>query len=235
MVGNLLHAGAPAGTERAEDTAPVFDVRGFLESAGLPRRVARFAAGATVFAQGAVADSVYFILDGGVKLTVLSSGGKEAVVAILGAGDFFGEGCLTSQPHRVGNACALISTGVLYINKVEMMGMLHRYPEFAASFIAQMLLRNIRIQEDLVDQLFNSSEKRLARTLLLLARAADGEGAGRETLPRLSQETLARMVGTTRSRVNFFMNKFRRLGLIEYRAGAGVHRIDAARLGAMLD
>jgi CRP-like cAMP-binding protein len=174
-----------------------------------------------VFAQGTQANSVFYILDGGVKLSVLSSAGKEAVVAMLGRGDFFGEGCLAGQPLRMGTATAVVPTAVLRINKRDMLRMLHEHAEFSDRFLVHMLGRNIRIEEDLVDQLFNSSEKRLARTLLLLARYGK-EDTSQRALPRLSQETLAEMVGTTRSRVNFFMNKFRKLGFIEYNGGLKV-------------
>ncbi len=190
-------------------------MHGYLEAAGVPRRSVRFAAGATVFVQGAQANSVFYLQHGGVKLAVLSASGKEAVVAMLGAGDFFGEGCLAGQAVRMSTAAAVIATTVLRIPKGEMIRLLHQHSEFSDRFIAHMLTRNIRIEEDLVDQLFNSSEKRLARMLLLLARYGK-EDTPQRTLPKLSQETLAEMVGTTRSRVNFFMNKFRRLGFIEY-------------------
>ena len=194
---------------------PHFDVHAFLASTGVSRRVVRFAGGTPVFAQGAPATSVFYIQEGGVKLSVLSARGKEAVVAMLGPGDFFGEGCLAGQPLRIGSATAVTPTKVLRIQKREMVRTLHEQPEFSDRFIAHMLTRNIRIEEDLVDQLFNSSEKRLARTLLLLARYGKDDTVT-HVLPKLSQETLAEMVGTTRSRVNFFMNKFRKMGLIEY-------------------
>jgi CRP/FNR family transcriptional regulator, cyclic AMP receptor protein len=199
-----------------------FDVHAFLKSAGVSPRVVRFVNGAVVFAQGAQANSVFYVRDGGVKLSVLSSAGKEAVVAMLGPGDFFGEGCLAGQPVRMGTATAVVATAVLRIHKRDMVRMLHEHSGFSDRFIAHMLTRNIRIEEDLVDQLFNSSEKRLARTLLLLARYGKEDTTKRE-LPKLSQETLAEMVGTTRSRVNFFMNKFRKLGLIEYNGGLKVN------------
>jgi CRP-like cAMP-binding protein len=184
-------------------------------------RTVRFATGAAIFAQGAHANSVFYVQEGGVKLSVLSSAGKEAVVAMLGPGDFFGEGCLAGQPLRMGTANAVMRTALLRIPKRDMIRMLHEHPEFSDRFLAHMLTRNIRIEEDLVDQLFNSSEKRLARTLLLLARY--GKEDTPRVLPKLSQETLAEMVGTTRSRVNFFMNKFRKLGLIEYNGGLKVN------------
>jgi CRP-like cAMP-binding protein len=176
-----------------------------------------------VFAQGAAAKDVFYLLEGGVKLSVLSSTGREAVVAILGPGDFFGEGCLTGQSQRMGTATAVMPSAVLRIQKGDMITTLHDQPEFSDRFIGHMLTRNIRIEEDLVDQLFNSSEKRLARALLLLARYGK-EDKNARVLPKLSQETLAEMVGTTRSRVNFFMNKFRKLGLIEYNGGLKVNR-----------
>jgi CRP-like cAMP-binding protein len=165
---------------------------------------------------------VFYVQEGGIKLSVLSSTGKEAVVAMLGPGDFFGEGCLAGQLLRMGTATAVMRTALLRVPKRDMIRMLHEHAEFSDRFLAHMLTRNIRIEEDLVDQLFNSSEKRLARTLLLLARYGK-EDATPRVLPKLSQETLAEMVGTTRSRVNFFMNKFRKLGLIEYNGGLKVN------------
>jgi CRP-like cAMP-binding protein len=199
-----------------------FDVQAFLKLAGVSPRTVRFKTDVTVFTQGAPANSVFYVQEGGVKLSVLSSTGKEAVVAMLGPGDFFGEGCLAGQPMRMGTAKAVMTTALLRISKADMVRMLHDHSEFSDRFIAHMLTRNIRIEEDLVDQLFNSSEKRLARTLLLLARSGE-EGTALRVLPKLSQETLAEMVGTTRSRVNFFMNKFRKLGLIEYNGGLKVN------------
>jgi CRP-like cAMP-binding protein len=199
-----------------------FDVPGFLRVADVSRRGVRFDAGAVVFTQGAAANAVFYLDTGAVKLSVLSATGKEAVVAMLGPGDFFGEGCLAAQPMRMSTAAAVVATRTLRIPKLEMARLLHQNPDFADRFISHMLSRNIRIEEDLVDQLFNSSEKRLARTLLLLARYGEVEVQPR-TLPKLSQETLAEMIGTTRSRVNFFMNKFRRLGLIEYNGGLKVN------------
>ena len=201
---------------------PSFDVQASLKTAGVSARVVRLATGALVFAQGAQANSVFYLQEGGVKLSVLSSAGKEAVVAMLGPGDFFGEGCLAGQPVRMGTAKAVMATTLLRIQKRDMLRMLHEHADFSDRFIAHMLTRNIRIEEDLVDQLFNSSEKRLARTLLLLARYGK-EDTTLRVLPKLSQETLAEMVGTTRSRVNFFMNKFRKLGLIEYNGGLRVN------------
>jgi CRP-like cAMP-binding protein len=207
-----------------------FDVQAFLDSAGVSRRVVRFARGARAFAQGSPATSVFYIQSGQVKLSVVSRAGKEAVVAILGPGDFFGEGCLAGQPRRIGTATAMEPTIVLRIGKDEMMRTLHEQSALSDRFIAHMLARNIRIEEDLVDQLFNSGEKRLARTLLLLARYGEDVAPPR-ALPRLSQETLAEIVGTTRSRVNFFMNKFRKLGFIEYNGGL---KVNAALLSVVL-
>jgi CRP/FNR family transcriptional regulator, cyclic AMP receptor protein len=192
-----------------------FNLQTFLDSAGVARTLRTYVASAVVFSQGDAAADVFYIRQGSVKLSVLSRSGKEAVVAMLGVGDFFGEGCLAGQPRRMATALALSASTLLVVEKPEMLEMLHTQPALADRFLTHMLARNIRIEEDLVDQLFNSSEKRLARALLLLARY------GREDqpiikLPKLSQATLAEMVGTTRSRVNFFMNKFRDLGFIEY-------------------
>jgi len=199
-----------------------FDVHRFLESSGVSRRIIRFPRDGVVFAQGSQANSVFYIQEGGVKLSVLSAAGKEAVVAMLGPGDFVGEGCLAGQTLRMGTVTAVVPTSTLRIQKREMVRTLQEQPEFSNRFIEHMLARNIRIEEDLVDQLFNSSEKRLARTLLLLARYGK-EDATHLQLPKLSQETLAEMIGTTRSRVNFFMNKFRKLGFIKYNGGLTVN------------
>jgi len=212
----------PSKPRPVPPTPPAFDVQAFLTSARVSPRTVRFASGAVIFAQGAQANSVFFVQEGGIKLSVLSSGGKEAVVAMLGPGDFLGEGCLAAQPLRMGTATAVMLSALLRIPKRDMIRMLHEYPAFSDRFLSHMLTRNIRIEEDLVAQLFNSSEKRLARTLLLLARYGT-EDAVQRVLPQLSQETLAEMVGTTRSRVNFFMNKFRKLGLIEYNGGLKVN------------
>ncbi len=187
-------------------------------------------AGASVFAQGAPATSVMYVEQGTVRLSVLSHAGKEAVIAVLEAGHFFGEGCLVGQPHRMASALAVTASTIVTIDKPDMVRQLHSAPAFAERFLTHMLDRNIRIEEDLIDQLFNSSEKRLARTLLLLARFGEPEASHR-TLPKLSQETLAEMIGTTRSRVNFFMNKFRKLGFIEYN---GVLKINNSLLSVVL-
>jgi CRP/FNR family cyclic AMP-dependent transcriptional regulator len=194
-------------------------------------RTLRFERRATVFTQGSPATTVFYVEHGGVKLSVLSSAGKEAVVGLLGPGDFFGEGCLTGQPLRMGLATAVTTTTVWQVPKETMTRLLHTNSDFSDGFIRHILERNIRIEEDLIDQLFNSSEKRLARTLLLLGRYGN-EGSTPVTLPNLSQETLAEMIGTTRSRVNFFMNKFRRLGFIEYSA-AGM-TVRSSRLSVVL-
>jgi CRP/FNR family transcriptional regulator, cyclic AMP receptor protein len=199
-----------------------FDVQAFLDSAGLARMVAEFRKKEKIFSQGDPAKNVLYIQKGGVRLSVVNEAGKEAVVAVLGPGDFFGEGCLAGQPIRIGTATAITPTAVLVIEKKEMIRVLHHEHAFSDRFITYMLSRNIRIEEDLVDQLFNSSEKRLARTLLLLARYGT-EDKPQRVLPKVSQETLAEMVGTTRSRVNFFMNKFRRLGFIKYNGGLQIN------------
>ncbi len=175
-----------------------------------------------IFSQGDAADAVYYITKGKVKLTVVSKRGKEAVIAILRPGDFFGEGCLAAQPIRLSTATAVEQTSIKYMSKAKMVGLLKREPEFSEVFIAYLLSRNIRIEEDLVDQLFNSSEKRLARVLLLLAQYGK-DSTPEAVLPKMSQETLAEMIGTTRSRVNFFMNKFRKLGFIDYNGSLHVH------------
>ena len=193
---------------------PPFDLQGFLASAGVARTIRNYARSAVIFSQGDAANDVFYIQSGSVKLSVLSRTGKEAVVAVLGQGDFFGEGCLASQPRRIATASAMSKTAVLVVEKPQMLEMLHTQTALAERFLAHMLARNIRVEEDLVDQLFNSSEKRLARVLLLLARYGKADQPLR--IPKMSQETLAEIVGTTRSRVNFFMNKFRDLGFIEY-------------------
>ena len=177
---------------------------------------------ATIFAQGEAATSVMYVEKGTVQLSVLSQSGKEAIVAMLDVAHFFGEGCLAGQSQRMATATAMSASTIVVVEKPEMVRQLHAQPAFADRFLTHMLTRNIRIEEDLIDQLFNSSEKRLARTLLLLARYGEPDASHR-TLPRVSQETLAEMVGTTRSRVNFFMNKFRKLGFIEYNGGLKVH------------
>jgi CRP-like cAMP-binding protein len=209
---------------------PSVDVRALLDSAGISRRIMRYARGSVVFAHGGPANNVFYIQQGGVKLSVLSRTGREAIVAMLAPGDFFGEGCLAGQPLRIGTATALVPTSVLRIHKRAMTRSLREQSALSDRFIAHMLVRNIRIEEDLVDHLFNSTEKRLARTLLLLARYGDDRIPPR-VLPTISEETLAEMVGTTRSRVNVFMNKCRTLGFIKCN---GTLTVDSALLGVVL-
>jgi CRP/FNR family transcriptional regulator, cyclic AMP receptor protein len=204
----------------ASNTA--FNAQGFLDSAGVSRKVVEFRKKETIFSQGDRGETVLYIQKGGVRLSVVNETGKEAVVGVLGPGDFFGEGCLAGQPLRIGTATAVSPSTVLIIEKEEMIRVLHAEHAFSDRFISHMLSRNIRIEEDLVDQLFNSSEKRLARTLLLLARYGK-EDKPENVLPKISQEMLAEMVGTTRSRVNFFMNKFKKLGFIKYNGGLQIN------------
>jgi CRP/FNR family cyclic AMP-dependent transcriptional regulator len=189
---------------------------------GVPLQRIDYEPAATIFAQGDPATSVMYVDSGAVRLSVVSHAGKEAVVAVLEEGHFFGEGCLASQPRRIATATAMAPSTIISVDKPDMVRQLHARPGFADRFMTHMLTRNIRIEEDLIDQLFNSSEKRLARTLLLLARYGEPEASHR-MLPRVSQETLAEMIGTTRSRVNFFMNKFRKLGFIEYNGGLKIN------------
>ena len=199
-----------------------FNAQAFLDSAGMAKKVKHFKKGEIIFSQGSPADSVMYIQEGAVKITALSAVGKEAIIAILHAGDFFGEGCMAGQPVRVGNATTIMASTVLVIEKNEMAHVLHEEHELSDLFINFVLTRNIRIEEDLVDRLFNSTEKRLARTLLLLARYGKQEQPQR-LLPKVSQETLAEMIGTTRTRVNLFMNKFKKLGFVHYNGGIEVN------------
>ena len=199
-----------------------FDPHTFLSTIGEGRKALHFAKKQTVFVQGDPTDAVFFIQKGKVKLTVISSSGKEATIGILGEGDFFGEGCLAGQRLRMGSASAVTNSEVLRIDKKVMMEALHREHKMSDMFVAYLLARNIRYEEDLVDQLFNSSEKRLARILLLLAHFGK-EGVPQTVIPEISQATLAEMVGTTRSRVNFFLNRFRKMGFIHYNGGLQVH------------
>jgi CRP/FNR family transcriptional regulator, cyclic AMP receptor protein len=201
-----------------------------LEAAGVPGRPADYKPAAVIFAQGEPGTTVMFIKKGTVKLSVVSSSGKEAVVGLLKSGDFVGEGCLAGQSRRMATATALTPTTMVILDKQEMTKRLHDSHDFTDRFLSHMLSRNIRIEEDLVDQLFNSSEKRLARALLLLARYGEHDKPQR-VLPKVSQELLAEMVGTTRSRVNFFMNKFRKLGFIDYNGGL---KIDNSLLSVVL-
>jgi CRP/FNR family cyclic AMP-dependent transcriptional regulator len=200
-----------------------FDPQVFLDTAGVARKVVEYRRGETIYSQGDAAETVMYIQTGGVKFTVVNGSGKEAVVAMFGPNDFFGEGCMAGQPLRMGTTSAIKPTTVLAIQKKELLRVLHLEHELSDHFISYMLARNIRIEEDLIDQLFNSSEKRLARTLLLLARYGEQDEPDR-ILAKVSQETLASMIGTTRSRVNFFMNKFRKLGFIEYNGKIKVNK-----------
>jgi CRP/FNR family transcriptional regulator, cyclic AMP receptor protein len=192
-----------------------FDAQAFLNSAGVSRKVKGFRKNEIIFRQGDPSNNVLYIQKGTVKITVVNEVGKEAVVAVLGPGDFLGEGCLSGLPFHLGTATAITPTTALAIEKKEMIRVLHTEHALSDRFISYMLVRNIQIEEDLTDQLFNSSEKRLARTLLLLARYGK-QGEGQKMLPKVTQVMLAEMIGTTRSRVNFFMNKFRKLGFIQY-------------------
>jgi CRP/FNR family transcriptional regulator, cyclic AMP receptor protein len=197
---------------------PAFNAQTFLDSIGVARKVVEYRRSEKIYSQGDSTKNVMYIQKGGVKLSVVNEVGKEAVVGILGPGDFFGEGGMAGQPVRMGTATAITPTTLLVIEKNEMVRVLHSEHALSDRFISYMLGRNIRIEEDLIDQLFNSSEKRLARTLLLLARYGKQDDP-QKMLPKVSQEMLAEMIGTTRSRVNFFMNKFRKLGFIQYNNG----------------
>jgi CRP/FNR family transcriptional regulator, cyclic AMP receptor protein len=199
-----------------------FDAKVFLAKVGKGRTLADYKTNQRVFSQGDSADTVFYIQTGQVKLTVVSEQGKEAVVAILGAGDFFGEGCLVGQPIRMATASTMSESSIMRLGKAGVIRLLHDQPAFSELFLHHLLSRNIRIEEDLVDQLFNSSEKRLARVLLLLANFGK-EAKPEPVIAKISQETLAEIVGTTRSRVSFFMNRFRKLGFIEYNGGLHVH------------
>jgi CRP/FNR family transcriptional regulator, cyclic AMP receptor protein len=218
----------PLQTSRA---SPAFDVQLFLDSVGVGRRVATFHEKETVYSQGDLAKDVIYIREGGVRLTVVNTAGREAVVAILGPGDFCGESCLVAESARMATATAIAPLSVLVIDNKEMLRLLHSESAFFDRFITYMLQRKARIEEDLIDQLFNSSEKRLARTLLLLARSRK-QAQPQRVLLTISQETLAEMVGTTRPRVNFFMNKFKKLGYIQYDGGL---QINASLLNIFLN
>ena len=199
-----------------------FDAKSFLTKVGTGRSISPYQKKQILFAQGDPADSVFYLDRGQVKLTVVSERGKSAVVAMLGRGDFFGEGCLAGQPVRMATAAAMTEVITVRIEREAMIGLLHERSLFAERFMAHLLARNVRFEEDLVDQLFNSSEKRLARVLLLLARFGK-EGKTEPVIPKISQEVLAEMVGTTRPRISGFMNKFRKLGFIEYNGGLHIH------------
>jgi CRP/FNR family cyclic AMP-dependent transcriptional regulator len=219
-----------ASAKIAPKKKPAFNAQAFLDSSSAARQIVEYRRLENIYAQGDHATKIFYIQKGGVKLTVVNEVGKEAVVAILGPGDFFGEGAMAGQLVRMGTATAIIPTTLLIIKKQEMIRVLHAEHAFSDRFVAYMLSRNIRIEQDLVDQLFNSSEKRLARTLLLLARYGKGDQP-KKMVPKVSQETLAGMIGSTRSRVNFFMNKFRKLGFIKY--NGGLH-INASLLSVVL-
>jgi CRP/FNR family transcriptional regulator, cyclic AMP receptor protein len=215
-----------AKSKRASTLTP----GGVLDWTGVRTQRTEYGPAALIFAQGSPATSVMYLEEGAVRLSVLSHAGKEAVVALLDAGHFFGEGCLAGQTQRMATATAMAPSTILAVEKSDMVRLLHAQPAFADRFLTHMLTRNIRIEEDLIDQLFNSTEKRLARTLLLLARYGEPEASHR-ALPKVSQEVLAEMVGTTRSRVNFFMNKFRKLGFIDYN---GALKINNSLLSVVL-
>jgi CRP/FNR family cyclic AMP-dependent transcriptional regulator len=201
----------------------IFDPRAFLAETGLGRTILQYPKNKVIFAQGSPSDAVFYIQKGRAKLSVLSAQGKEATIALLGQGDFVGEGCMASdQPLRTASATAITDCSALRIEKDAMLKVLHQQHEFSDLFVAYLVGRYNQTQADLVDQLFNSAEKRLARTLLLLARFGK-EGRSENVIPKISQETLAEMVGTTRARINFFMNRFRQLGFIEYNGGLEVH------------
>lgn len=206
----------------AKKRKPPFDPREFFTTVARGRTVADYRKDAPVFAQGDAADAVFYIRKGKIKIAVISPQGKEAIVGILGEGDFFGEGCLIGQKLRLATAIAMTDCSVTRLEKDTMVRTLHAQPEFAEVFTAHLLTRNSRVEEDLVDQLFNSSEKRLARILLLLSNFGK-EGRPEPIVTKISQETLAEMVGTTRPRVSYFMNNFRKLGFIEYNGGLSVH------------
>jgi CRP-like cAMP-binding protein len=199
-----------------------FDLNVFLTQANRRRSIAEYRTNDCIFVQGDAADAIFYIKEGKVKLSVVSKQGKEAVVAILRDGDFFGEGCLAGQQVRMATAVAISECSIANLRKGVVVRLLHEEPSFADLFMTHLLSRNIKIEEDLVDQLFNSSEKRLARVLLILANFGK-DGAPQTAIPKISQETLAGIVGTTRSRVNVFMNRFRKLGFIDYNGGLKIH------------
>ena len=222
----------PEKLSRGSAAVPAFNAERFLHSPGVAKTVVMYERGVTIFTQGDACEDVLYIQTGGVKLSVLSKTGREAVVAMLGPGDFFGEGCLAGQALRMGSATAVVPSVILLVAKASMVRLLHKQHAMSDRFISHMLSRNIRIEEDLIDQLFNSSEKRLARTLLLLARYGKQDTPAR-MVPTISQVNLAEMIGTTRSRVNFFLNKFKRLGFIEYTAEHPM-KINASLLSVVL-
>jgi CRP/FNR family cyclic AMP-dependent transcriptional regulator len=218
--------------KKPKKTEP-FGVQQYLSNAGVSRRLAKFKKGQVIFSQDDPCDDVLYIQSGNAKLTIVNTQGKEAVLAIVGPGDFLGEGCIIGNPVRLATATAIAPLNAMSIEKKEMMRVLHDEQEFAGKFIAYMLERNLKTEADLVDQLFNSSEKRLARALLILARY--GKAGEPETIvAKISQETLAELVGTTRSRVNFFMNKFRKLGFIHYNSGLRGLQVHSSLLNVVL-
>jgi CRP/FNR family transcriptional regulator, cyclic AMP receptor protein len=200
-----------------------FNVNKFLATVDGGRSIANYAKNRAIFSQGDAADSVFYIREGKIKVSVRSDQGKEAVVAIHGKGDFFGEGCLNGQSVRLASAVAMADSAVMRFTKATIVRVLHEQPKFAETFMSYLLARNARVEEDLVDQLFNSSEKRLARALLLMANFGKDETPAEPVIAKVSQSTLAEMVGTTRARVNTFMNKFRKLGFVEYNGDMKVH------------
>jgi len=207
---------------RKRNRKPPFDPTVFLDTESVGRTISKYRKDQTVFSQGGSADAVFYIQKGKVKITVVSEQGKEAVVAVLGPDEFCGEGCLTGQPRRIATAVAMTECEIMRLEKAAMIRVLHKEPAFSEMFIAHLLARTIRVEADLVDQLFNSSEKRLARALLLLANFGK-DGRPERIIAKVSQETLAEMIGTTRSRVSYFMNKFRKLGFIAYNGHLEVH------------
>jgi CRP/FNR family cyclic AMP-dependent transcriptional regulator len=209
-------------SSNAKRKTRAFNVHDFLASAGLAKTIVQYRRRQRIYSQGDAASSLFYIQKGGVKLSVVNGTGKEAVIALLGPGDFFGEECLAGVPFRTGEATAIVPTAVLIIEQTEMIRVLHEEHKHSDKFIAYLMARNIRVEEDLVDRLFNSTEKRLALALLLLARYGQ-QDQPQKMLPKVSQETLAEMIGTTRSRVNMFMNKFRKLGLIHYNGRIEIH------------
>jgi CRP-like cAMP-binding protein len=222
----------PEGAAMENNPKPPFDPQALLAKANGGRTVSIYKINQIVFSQGGPADSIFYIQEGKVKLTVLSEQGKEAIVAILGIGDFCGEGCLAGQPRRMATAAAMETSAIMRVEKAAMIRLLHDEPEFSERFMSHLLARNIRVEADLVDQLFNSSEKRLARLLLILAKYGK-EGKPEPVIAKISQEILAEMIGTTRSRVSFFMNRFRKMGLIDYN-GHGHLEIHSSLLDVIL-
>jgi CRP/FNR family transcriptional regulator, cyclic AMP receptor protein len=224
VLGRFVQAGSSQAcmAKTASKKTASFNAENYLHTAGIAKKIVHYRKGQIIFSQGAPCDSVVYLQQGGVKLTITSPGGKEAVLALLYAGDFFGEGCIAGQPLRVAAATALEPTTALLIEKQEMIRVIHEEHEFSDRFVSHVLKRNLRAEEDLIDQLFHSSEKRLARTLLLVARYGRTEQSTK-VIAKISQKTLAEMIGSTRSRVSLFMNKFRKLGYIKYDGGIHIN------------